>query len=160
MKKACFAGSFDPFTNGHLDVVKKCSELFDIVYIMIGVNVRKSRHIPADAMKTAIEGTLKRLNLENCVVCIHDGLLVDFLKNNDIKYMARGLRSALDFEYEENMARVNKLLYEDIEYIYIRADTDVFSALSSSMVRELKNFGKDISEYVPKETLEVYKEIQ
>ena len=106
-------------------------------------------------MKSAVELCLKRLNINNCIVCIHDGLLVDFLKENGIKYMVRGLRSVTDYEYEENMAGINTMLCSDIEYVYLRSDNNL---LSSSMVRELTEFGRDISQFVPKEILAAYEE--
>ena len=156
MKKAIFAGSFDPFTNGHLDIVKKCAELFDSVYIVIGVNVRKQRYMPAEVVKDAVENTLKRLGLINCRVFIHNGLITDFMRMHGIKYAVRGLRNTKDFEYEEDMARINKILMPEIEYVYLRTEN---AAISSSAVRELLSFGKDITQFIPQEIKEAQEKL-
>lgn len=150
-KKALYPGSFDPFTNGHLDIVKKAAELFEEVYIVIGVNAKKNRSFCAEGIKTAIEATLADCGLDNCRVCVHDGLVAEFSKNKGIRYMIRGLRNNMDYNYEENIAEVNKLINPDIENIYFRAEN---VAVSSSMVKELYSYGRDISKYVPKKILE------
>lgn len=149
-KKALYPGSFDPFTNGHLDIVKKAAALFDEIYIVIGINAMKKRSTDPEAMKNAIEGTLSECGIENCKVCIYDGLIAAFAKDNGIGYMIRGLRNNMDYNYEENIAEVNKLINPNMEYIYFRADN---VAVSSSMVKELFSYGQDISKYVPKKTL-------
>lgn len=149
-KKALYPGSFDPFTNGHLDIVKKAAELFDRVYIVIGINAMKKRSTDPEAMKNAIEQTLSDCNIKNCTVCIYDGLIAAFAKENNISYMIRGLRNNMDYNYEENIAEVNKLINPNMEYIYFRAEN---VAVSSSMVKELHAYGQDISKYVPKQTL-------
>ena len=151
-KTAMYPGSFDPFTNGHLDIVKKAAELFDLVYIVIGVNSNKRRSFPAEAMKTAIEKALAENNIENCVVCVYDGLTAAYSKQNKIHYMIRGLRNNMDYNYEENIAEVNKLIDPKLEYIYFRAEN---VAVSSSMVKELHLYRQDISKYVPKAVLEM-----
>jgi len=145
-KQAIYPGSFDPFTNGHLDIVKKAAALFDRVYIVIGINAKKRRSFDSSAMKTAIEATLQQNGISNCIVCIHDGLIAEFAKDNGIKYMIRGLRNNMDYNYEENIAEVNKLIDPDMEYIYFRAEQ---VAVSSSMVKELHSYGLNITAYVP-----------
>ena len=150
-KKALYPGSFDPFTNGHLDIVKKAAELFEQVYIVIGVNAKKSRSFSAEGMKAAIEATLADCGLDNCHVCVHDGLVAEFSKEKGIRYMIRGLRNNMDYNYEENIAEVNKLINPDVENIYFRAEN---VAVSSSMVKELYSYQRDISKYVPKKILE------
>ena len=152
MKKAIYPGSFDPFTNGHLDIVKKAAALFDKVYIVIGVNSEKKRTFAAEAMLKAIEKTLQELKLDNCQVCIHEGLVAEFARVNDIAYMIRGLRNNMDSNYEENIAMVNKLINPAMESIFFRAEN---AALSSSMVKELRSYSLDISEYVPTSVLEL-----
>ena len=153
-KNAMYPGSFDPFTNGHLDIVKKASALFDEVFIVIGVNSKKQRSFPAEAMKTAIEQVLQENNLQNCVVCVYDGLTAAYSKTNDIHYMIRGLRNNMDYNYEENIAEVNKLIDPNLEYVYFRAEN---VAVSSSMVKELYTYRQDISKYVPKAVLDMMK---
>lgn len=151
-KTAIYPGSFDPFTNGHLDIVKKAALLFDQVYIVIGVNSEKKRTFDAQGMMLAIEKTLQQLQLDNCTVCIHEGLVAEFARVNDIRYMIRGLRNNMDYNYEENIAMVNKLINPQMESIFFRAEN---VALSSSMVKELRSYNLDISEYVPEAVLEL-----
>ena len=151
-KTAMYPGSFDPFTNGHLDIVKKASELFELVYIVIGVNSSKKRSFPAESMKIAIEKALQENRITNCVVCVYDGLTAAYSKLNGIHYMIRGLRNNMDYNYEENIAEVNKLINPDMEYVYFRAEN---VAVSSSMVKELHGYGLDVSSYVPKPVLEM-----
>ncbi len=145
-KRAIYPGSFDPFTNGHLDIVKKAAALFEEVYIIIGVNSKKKRSFDAQKIRSAIEGALEENAITNCTVLIHDGLVADYAKTNGIKYMIRGLRNNMDYNYEENIAEVNKLIYPGMEYVYFRAEN---VAVSSSMVKELLSYGLDVSAYVP-----------
>ena len=149
-KKALYPGSFDPFTNGHLDIVKKAAELFEEVYIVIGVNALKKRSFDAEGMKGAIEAVLRDCGIDNCKVCVHDGLVAEFSMQTGVHYMIRGLRNNMDYNYEENIAEVNKLINPDMEYVYFRAEN---VAVSSSMVKELYTYGRDISKYVPKKVL-------
>jgi len=149
-KKALYPGSFDPFTNGHLDNVKKAAELFEEVYIVIGINAKKSRSFSAEGMKTAIEETLQDKGITNCKVWVYDGLVADFSKTMGVHYMIRGLRNNMDYNYEENIAEVNKLINPDMEYVYFRAEN---VAVSSSMVKELYSYQRDISKYVPEKIL-------
>lgn len=144
--KAIYPGSFDPFTNGHLDIVKKASKLFDTVYIVIGINAVKDRTFDCDGIKEAIELTLSQLNINNCIVCKYEGLVAEFAKIHGIEYMIRGLRNNMDYNYEENIAEVNKLINPNMEYIYFRAEN---VAVSSSMVKELFFYNRDVSKYVP-----------
>ena len=151
-RTAIYPGSFDPFTNGHLDIVKKAAALFDEVYIVIGVNAKKRRSFDTERMKAAIEDTLKALNIQNVRVAIFEGLVAEYAKVNGIKYMIRGLRNNMDYNYEENIAEVNKLINPKMEYVYFRAEN---VAVSSSMVKELHGYGQDVSKYLPKSVFEI-----
>ncbi len=146
-KSAIYPGSFDPFTNGHLDIVKKSAMIFDKVYIVIGVNPNKKRTFSCEEIKTAIEDTLKEEGIFNCSVHIWEGLVAQFAKDNNIGYMIRGLRNSMDYNYEENIAEVNKLINPALEYVYFRAEN---VAVSSSMVKELAMYNQDVSKYIPK----------
>ena len=121
---AVYAGSFDYYTNGHHDIVKKAAVLFDRLYIVIAVNSEKSRRYPAELMQTAIARTLE----------------------NDIGYTIRGLRNRMDYDYEENIAAVNKLIAPNLETVYFRADNN---GISSSLIAELSKYRKDFSDLVP-----------
>ena len=152
--RAIYPGSFDPFTNGHLDIVKKAAALFDEVYIVIGVNAKKQRAFEPDRMKAAIEETVRELGMTNVWVSIFEGLVAEYARDNNIKYMIRGLRNNMDYNYEENIAEVNKLINPDMEYVYFRAEN---VAVSSSMVKELLGFGRDVSKYLPPAIYEMIK---
>lgn len=149
VKKALYAGSFDPFTNGHLSIVEKASELFDKVIIGIACNSDKKRCTGSVYnMKDAINDQLKALNLDNVIVVTIDGLIADFCAKQGVNYLVRGLRDTSDYLYEENIAKINNEINPNLKTIYFRADNDV---ISSSMVRELWRYGKSVSQYVPKE---------
>ena len=105
-------------------------------------------------MKTAIERTLAADGLDNCRVVIYDRMVADYCADHGINFLIRGLRNSMDYDYEENIAQVNKLLNPSLESIYLRADD---TAVSSSMVRELLTFGKDVSRYLPEPVLELVK---
>lgn len=154
---AVYPGSFDPFTNGHLDIVKKASKIFDKVVIVVAINKNKSRTYDTTDMCIAIEDTLEENNITNCVVGSWDGLIADLMRNWNVKYLIRGLRNTMDYNYEENIAEVNKLIYPEIEYVYFRADNSV---ISSSMVRELYSYGQDVLTYVPKAVMDVMREVK
>ena len=152
MKKAIYPGSFDPFTNGHLDIVKKSAALFDEVHVVIGVNSAKKRTFEAEAMREAIEQVMESLALHNVKVEVYEGLVAEFAKQRGIKYMIRGLRNNMDYNYEENIAEVNKLINPAMEYVYFRAEN---VAVSSSMVKELHTYGLDVSPYLPKAVYDI-----
>ena len=153
-RSAIYPGSFDPFTSGHLDIVRKAAALFDEVYIVIGVNAGKRRSFSAEKMRSAMEQTLSELGITNAYVTVCEGLVAEYAKTHGIHYMIRGLRNNMDYNYEENIAEVNKLINPDMEYVYFRAEN---VAVSSSMVKELHSFGLDISPYVPKAVIDVMK---
>lgn len=145
-RKALYAGSFDPYTNGHHAIVRKAAALFDRVDVLIGVNTAKRRRFDPQAMAQAIEAALRTDGIEHVNVVLHDGLVADYCAARGIRWYVRGLRSAMDYAYEENSAQVNRLINPGLETIYLRADE---VAISSSMVRELLAFGKDVSPYLP-----------
>ena len=148
IKMAMYAGSFDPFTNGHLSIVKTASGLFDLVFICIANNANKSRYTDIRVMKRAIEKTLEQEGLTNCHVIICDTLIAKYCKDNNIEYLIRGLRNTSDYLYEENIAKINQEINPNLKTIYLRGDNDV---ISSSMIRELLKYGESVSKYVPDE---------
>lgn len=151
VKRALYAGSFDPFTNGHLSIVEKSSELFDEVIVGIAANSKKNRSTDVYDMKDAIMEELK--HYDNVLVVVIDGLVADYCNRKDINYLVRGLRDTSDYLYEENVAKINNEINPALKTIYFRADNDV---ISSSMVRELREYGKDISRFIPKEINKIY----
>jgi pantetheine-phosphate adenylyltransferase len=158
MNNAVYAGSFDPFTNGHLTMVLKCHKLFDQVYVLIATNSNKKRCYDANRIKEIIEKILSDNNIKNVEVIEFNGLVADFCRDRNVQYLIRGLRNNMDYNYEENIAEINKLVNPDIESIYFRAENDLERTISSSMVKELYKYDKDISMYVPKEILEYMSE--
>ena len=151
-KKAIYPGSFDPFTNGHLDIVKKSAAIFDQVYVVIGINAQKKRTFPTEKMISAIEKAVADAGISNVVVTAHDGLVAQYAREQGIGYMIRGLRNNMDYNYEENIAEVNKLINPAMESVYFRADN---VAVSSSMVKELHSYGLDVSPYLPKAVFDI-----
>ena len=151
-RTALFAGSFDPYTNGHHSLVRKATALFDEVVILIGVNVRKSRLSDPEAMRLAIEQTLRDDGLTSVSVVTYDGMIADYCAEHNIHWYVRGIRNHLDYNYEENIAQINRLINPSLETIYLRADDAV---ISSSMIRELLAFNKPIADYVPPAVLKL-----
>lgn len=147
-----YAGSFDPFTNGHLKIVTKAAENFDKVIIGIAYNSEKATRINKEEMKKAIEKTIQELDLNNVEVTLYSGLTVDEAKKYNANILIRGLRNGTDYQYEENIAEVNEKI-SGLDTCYFRAGE--LGYLSSSLVMELWNNNADISMFVPKAVLEV-----
>lgn len=151
--KAVYSGSFDPFTLGHLDIVKQGADIFDELYIIIATNAKKSRFMDKVVCFKAIIEILERENITNCKVIIYDGLIAEYCEQEGIKYSIRGLRDNMDYNYEEQISNINKELNPSLKTVYLRAERYV----SSSMVKELLSYDKDISKYVPKEINDLLK---
>lgn len=149
--RALYAGSFDPFTNGHLSIVEKSAELFDEVFVGLAVNTNKNRMSDIHSIEDAIKEQLKCY--DNVFVVIIDGLVADYCIKKDIRYLVRGLRNTNDYLYEENIAKINNEINPDLITIYFRADNDV---ISSSMIRELMQYGKDVSRFIPDEINKIF----
>ena len=155
MKVGFYAGSFDPFTNGHLFVVKQAAKLFDKLIIAIGIHPQKTRRFDKELMKQAIEQVLISNHIDNAIVICYDGLSVDVAAEYNTDFFVRGLRNGMDYDYEENLASINEEL-AGIDTIYFRAGS--LGYVSSSMVMELLRNGKDVSKYLPQEVLRLTKE--
>lgn len=151
-----YAGSFDPFTNGHLQIVKKAAKCFEKVIIGIGYNTEKAPRINKEEMKSAIQETIKELKLENVTVVLYEGLTVDEAKKQGADILIRGLRNGTDYQYEENISEMNEKM-SGIDTCYFRAGA--LGYLSSSFVMELYNHNKSIDEYVPKQVAELLKKV-
>lgn len=149
-----YAGSFSPFTNGHLHVVKEASKLFDEVIIGIGINSKKVPKYDNNLMKEAIEKVLEREKLNNVKVIIYNKLSADAALEKNATVLIRGIRNTMDYEYEEKMALINKEL-SGLDTIYIRAGE--FGNVSSSLVVELLEYGRDVSKFIPLEILQLVK---
>ena len=151
-KSALYAGSFDPFTVGHLSIAKKGAELFDELVICVTQNANKTRSTDMYTMAQAIADVFKNYN-NVYVTTINNRLIADYCREYKIDYLIRGLRNTNDYLYEENIAKINSEINPNLKTIYFRSDNDV---ISSSMVRELIAYNKDISKFVPEEICKVY----
>jgi pantetheine-phosphate adenylyltransferase len=141
-------GSYDPVTNGHLDIISRAAAVFDRVVVGVVNNpVRKSGTLfSAEERRGFIEEATS--HIDNVEVDVFAELLVEFARNHGATAVVKGLRAISDFEYEFEMAQLNRLLADEIESIYIIASPN-YSFLSSTGVRELATFGGDVSELVP-----------
>lgn len=149
-----YAGSFDPFTNGHLRIVTKASKCFNKVIIGIAYNSEKQVRIDKEKMRKAIEKTIEKLNLKNVEVTLYTGLTVEEAKKMGANILIRGLRNGTDYQYEEDIAEVNEKL-AGLDTCYFRAGD--LGYLSSSLVMELCNNNVDISTLVPEAVAEILK---
>ncbi len=150
MRRCVCPGSFDPVTNGHLDVIERAASLFDQVVVAVLVNLSKQSMFSVDdriLMLTDVTG-----HLPNVTVEAFRGLLVDFCRHRDIPAVVKGLRAVTDFDYELQMAQMNHRL-SGLETMFVAANPD-YSYLSSSLVREVAVHGGDVSGLVPDMVLE------
>ena len=145
MKTVVFPGSFDPFTLGHANLVGRALNIFDQVIIAVGYNVAKPGWIPVDERVRAVRELYRD---EPCVkVMPYDSLTVDFVKENNAGFVLRGVRTIQDYEYEQQMADTNRML-DGVETVVLFAD-NTLGSISSSIVRELHHFGRDITQFLP-----------
>ena len=145
MSRAIFPGSFDPFTIGHHSIVKRALAFMDEIVIGIGVNEGKQSCIPTEKRLKMIEQLYK--DEPKVKVEAYSGLTVDFAEKWQASFIIRGIRTVRDFEYEEGIADVNKKL-SGIETIFLFTEPE-FSSVSSTVVRELLHYGKDVSAFLP-----------
>lgn len=146
MRKAIFPGTFDPFTIGHASVVERALTFMDEVIIGIGINDNKSTWFPVEKRQEIIS----RYYADNPRVKVeaYSNLTVDFALERDVRFIIRGIRTVHDFEYEETIADINRKL-SGIETILLFTEPEL-SSISSTIVRELLRFGKDVSPFIPK----------
>lgn len=148
MRVGVYPGSFDPMTIGHLDILKKASDLFDIIYIAVLKNTAKTPAFSVEERTSMIKKVIETEGIENAVCESFDGLLVDFARQKGASFIVRGLRATSDFEYEFQLDAVNRHLEPKIKTIYFMASPE-HSFLSSSNIREMGYWGSDISGLVP-----------
>ncbi|WP_055071000.1 pantetheine-phosphate adenylyltransferase [Clostridium massiliamazoniense] len=146
MSIAVYPGSFDPITNGHLDIIKRASKIFSKVIVAILINRDKKGFFSIEERKELIEEAIK--GLDNVEVVSFNGLLVDFMKEKEARIIIKGLRNSTDFEYEHQMALMNKKLNENVETLHMSTNPE-YSYISSSAIRQIVSFGGEIKEFVP-----------
>ncbi len=142
---AVYPGTFDPFTNGHSDLVERATRLFDKVIVAIAANAGKAPMFSLEQRVTMAETVLADIN--NVEVCGFSDLLVDFARKKQANVILRGLRVVSDFEYEMQLASMNRHLAEDIETLFL-TPAEQYSFISSSLVKEIAQHGGDVSEFV------------
>lgn len=145
-KTAVFPGSFDPITKGHESIVKRAIPLFDEIYIAIGENSEKKSFFPIDQRMDWIKQVFQKY--PEIIVVKYNGLTVDLCKKVKANYILRGLRTSSDFEFERSIGQINKKLYPHIETIFLLT-TPEFTALNSSIVREIIKYDGDPSQFIP-----------
>jgi len=149
MRKAIFPGSFDPITNGHIDIIKRALPIFDEIVIAIGVNLNKKYMFSIKERTNFIEKTFE--NEVKISVKTYEGLTVNFCERINASFIIRGLRNPADFEFEKAIAHTNRSL-SDIETVFLLTSTET-SFISSSIVREVIQNHGDYSHLVPKAIL-------
>ncbi len=145
MSKAIFPGSFDPPTIGHINIIERAAALFDELHVVVADNIAKRYLFTPDERIDLIRRSLP--GTPNLVFAVHPGLTVDYARENDISIMIRGVRGAGDFSYEFEMAMTNKLLYPDLEVLFMPTDPRYF-LIRASQIKELAAFGADFSSMV------------
>jgi len=147
---AIYPGTFDPITNGHYDLVRRASKLFDHVIVAIAKGTTKQ---PVFSLDERVELTTSVLtDIKNVEVCEFSTLLIDFAKQKKANIILRGLRAVSDFEYEFQLASMNRHLSAEIETLFL-TPAEEYSYISSSLVREVASLGGDISPFVPKKVV-------
>ena len=144
---ALFPGSFDPFTVGHEDIVRRSLSLFDEIVIAVGANSTKTDYFPLESKIKLIEQVF--INDPKISVKSYSGLTVNFCKQIGANYIVRGLRTSADFEYERAIAQVNKVMNVDIETIFILTAPE-YSGITSTLVREVIRHGGEADKFLPK----------
>ncbi|MDQ4139201.1 MAG: pantetheine-phosphate adenylyltransferase [Bacteroidota bacterium] len=143
---AIFPGSFDPFTNGHLDVVQRGAALFDELIIAIGNNSTKQRYLPVERMVQIMADIFQeddRIRVQS-----YKGLTADFAQEMGARFLLRGLRNTTDFEYENTIAQANRHVNPGLETVFLITSPHL-AAISSSIIREIHSYGGNVDAFIP-----------
>ena len=156
MKKALVPGTFDPITNGHLDVISRAASIFDEVVVAVALSKKKNTLFPLDKRVALVQEAVK--DLPHVTAVGFDGLLTDFAVEQNAHCVVKGLRAITDFEYEFQMAAMNWQLHRSVETFFIMSPPQ-YMYLSSSIVRELASMNGDIHKFVPAHVEAALKEV-
>lgn len=145
-RTAIYPGTFDPITNGHIDVIERTADKFDKVILVVAINSKKQSMFTDEERVAMARESLSYLS--NVEVDLHKGLVVDYAKKVNAHTIIRGIRAVSDFEYEFQIALMNKKIYSKIDTMFLLPD-EKYTYLNSSIIRELASYGQDISDFVP-----------
>lgn len=148
MKVAICPGSFDPVTHGHLDIIRRASQLFDRVIVVVMSNMAKSPLFTQVERMNLLQRTIEAEGIEGVMVDCYDGLLADYAAMRNATAIVKGLRAMSDFEYEFQMALTNRKLNPDVETVFLTTTAD-HMYLSSSLVKQVARLGGSVSDFVP-----------
>ena len=151
MIKAIYPGTFDPITEGHLDVIRRAAQIYDILIVAVMENRNKKCTFSKEERKEMIEKCIA--GIENVRVVIGEGLTVNLAQENDCRIIVRGIRAVSDYESELALATANMMLDSDIETVFMVAKPEL-SFLSSSVAKEIASFNGDITGYIPAEIID------
>lgn len=152
---AAYSGTFDPLTFGHYDIIKRASKMFPQLIVAVGSNVAKNPKFTLDERVTLIRKVVKKL--KNVEVQGFSGLVVDFAREHKVTVLVRGVRSTGDFDYEKQMAVMNRDLYPQLDTVIMNPSPE-YAHLSSSLVRELAGLGAPVEKLVPEEIIPILRE--
>ncbi|MBN2857340.1 MAG: pantetheine-phosphate adenylyltransferase [Candidatus Delongbacteria bacterium] len=154
MKTAIYPGTFDPLTNGHLDLIERASRLFHKLIVLVGENTSKKPLFDVKERIYMIEQSIKHLN--NVTVDSNAELTVGYARKHKVKILVRGVRAFADFEYELQMALMNRKLDENIETVFLMPKNE-YSYLNSSLIKGISDFDADVKDFVPPAVIEMLK---
>lgn len=147
MKNAVYPGSFDPITNGHVDIIERASKVFDTLYVLISLNPQKRHLFDKEERVRLVKESLK--HIDNVIVDSFDGFVYEYAKSHNAKFIIRGLRTLTDYQAENQLFEFNySLSNKDVDTIAFFSDSSN-TFVSSSIVKEIAQFGGDLSKYVP-----------
>ena len=155
MKRAVYTGSFDPVTNGHMDIIRRASEIFDVLIVSVLNNKEKTPLFSVEERVKILTKATK--DIPNVEVKAFEGLSVNFARENHAQVIVRGLRAVTDFEYELQMAQTNRVLAPDVDTVFLTTSLE-YAYLSSTIMKEVANFGGDLSKFAPREITEAVEE--